>query len=287
LTLAIDCIECILVPPEETNSTLYRVQVLDRAVAIINALANVREDASLAELSELVHFHKSTVHRLVMVLERHRVIDRDPRTGRYRLGLRLFELGSAAVARFNVRDRARRHLENLMYHSDETVHLCVLDQGEVLYLDKMEPTRSVRLSSSIGRRNPVHCTAVGKAILACLPDPEVDDIIRRHGLARYTARTITTPAEFKAELRAVRERGYAVDDEENEDGVRCVAAVVLDHESRPAAAISVSAPSFRITMEKVPMLAEVVKEAAQALSLEWGHQPASIREISQKAIASK
>ena len=287
MTLAIDCIECILVPPEETNSTLYRVQVLDRAVAIINALANVREDASLAELSELVHFHKSTVHRLVMVLERHRVIDRDPRTGRYRLGLRLFELGSAAVARFNVRDRARRHLENLMYHSDETVHLCVLDQGEVLYLDKMEPTRSVRLSSSIGRRNPVHCTAVGKAILACLPDPEVDDIIRRHGLARYTARTITTPAEFKAELRAVRERGYAVDDEENEDGVRCVAAVVLDHESRPAAAISVSAPSFRITMEKVPMLAEVVKEAAQALSLEWGHQPASIREISQKAIASK
>ncbi len=285
MTLAIDCIECIVVPPEGTNSTLYRVQVLDRAVAIVNALANVREDASLAELSELVHFHKSTVHRLVMVLERHRIIDRDPKTGRYRLGLKLFELGSAAVARFNVRDRARRHLEHLMYHTDETVHLCVLDQGEVLYLDKMEPTRSVRLSSSIGRRNPVHCTAVGKAILACLPEQEVDDIIRRHGLPRFTTRTITTPAEFKAELRSVREKGYAVDDEEHEDGVRCVAVVVLDHENHPAAAISVSAPSFRITMEKVPMLAEAVKEAAQTLSLEWGHQPASIREIPQRAVA--
>ena len=97
------------------------------------------------------------------------MVQRDPQTGRYQLGLRLFELGSLAVGNFNVRERARPHLERLVYEVDETVHLCVLDAGEVLYLDKIEPSRSVRMSSRVGRRNPAHCTAVGKAMLEVGP----------------------------------------------------------------------------------------------------------------------
>src|SRR5437667_11809434 len=116
-----------------------------------------------------------------------------------------------AMGRFDVRDRARLHLEKLLYEVDETVHLCALDGGEVLYLDKMEPSRSVRMASRIGRRNPAHCTSVGKAIMAFLPEAEVDDILRQHGLKRLTAKTITTPAELKAELKLIRERGYAID----------------------------------------------------------------------------
>src|SRR4029453_865103 len=169
-------------PNRKTGSSPYKVQVLDRSLAILDALANARDDASLAELAEKVKLHKSTVHRLTSILERHRIVERDSQSGRYRLGLRLFELGSLAMGRFNIRDRAHPHLERLLYEVNETVHLCVLDAGEMMYLDKIEPVRSVRMSSRIGRRIPVHCTSVGKAILAFLPESEVDDILRQHGL---------------------------------------------------------------------------------------------------------
>lgn len=264
-------------PNRKTEPSPYKVQVLDRALAIIDALANVREDASLAELAERVKLHKSTVHRLTSILERHRIVEREPQSGRYRLGLRLFELGSIAMGRFDVRDRARPHLERLLYEVDETVHLCALDGGEVLYLDKMEPVRSVRMASRIGRRNPAHCTSVGKAIMAYLPESETDDILRQHGLKRATSKTITTPAELKAELKLIRDKGYSVDNEENEEGVRCIGVAVLDHSGRPIAAISVSAPSFRLPMEKVPVVAESVCKAARALSEESGYQPPAKR----------
>ena len=224
------------------------------------------------EISDRVKLHKSTVHRLLMILESYRMVERDPQSGRYHLGLRLFELGTIAVASFNVRERAGRYLERVVFEVDETVHLCVLDSGEVLYLEKIEPTRSVRMASRVGRRIPAHCTAVGKAILSRLPDRELDDILRRHGLRQFTPRTITTPAELKAELQVIRERGYSIDNEEIEDGVRCVAATILDHAERPIAAISVSAPAFRLPLEKVPIVADSVTRAARELSQECGYR---------------
>jgi len=260
------------VSESETKASPYRVQVLDRALAILNALATAGHDASLVELAETVKLHKSTVHRLVMILERDRMVERDPRTGRYHLGLRLFELGTIAMASFNISEKAHRHLERIGYEVHETVHLCILDGGEVLYLDKIEPSRSVRMACQIGRRNPAHCTAVGKAMLACLAEREVDDILRQHGLPRRTPKTITTPAELKAELKAVRERGYSIDNEEVEEGVRCVGAAVLDHSGRPLAAISVSAPAFRLPLDKAPVVAASICRAAQALSEESGYK---------------
>jgi len=257
------------VSESETKSP-YKVQVLDRSFAILNALAAAGRDASLVELAGRVNLHKSTVHRLLMILESYRIVERNPQTGRYHLGLRLFELGTIAIGSFNVRERARRHLERVVFEVDETVHLCVLDAGEVLYLEKIEPSRSVRMSSRIGRRNPAHCTGVGKAMLAYLPEGDVEEILRRHGLARLTSNTITTPAELKVELQAIRERGYSVDNEEVEEGVRCVGAPVLDHTGRPLAAISVSAPAFRLPMEKIPVVAASVTRAAQDLSRECG-----------------
>jgi DNA-binding IclR family transcriptional regulator len=264
-------------PNRKTDSSPYKVQVLDRSLAIIDALANARDDASLAELAVKVKLHKSTVHRLTSILERHGIVERDTRSGRYRLGLRLFELGNIAMGRFNIRDRAHPHLERLLYEVNETVHLCVLDAGEMMYLDKIEPVRSVRMSSRIGRRIPVHCTSVGKAILAFLPESEVDDILRQHGLKRLTPKTITTPAELKADLKLVRDRGYAIDNEEIEEGVRCIGAPILDHSGRPIAAISASAPSFRLPMDKIQTIAASVCRAALALSQESGYQPASKR----------
>jgi DNA-binding IclR family transcriptional regulator len=151
----------------------------------------------------------------------------------------------------------------------------VLEGGEVLYLDKIEPSRTVRLSSRIGLRNPAHCTAVGKAMMAWLTDAEVENIVQRHGMRRFTTKTLTTLAELRAELAKIREIGYAVDDEEHEDDVRCVAAVVRDHAGLPAAAMSIAAPSFRIPREKVPVFAKTICKAAQELSREWGFNPAT------------
>ncbi|HUI54048.1 MAG TPA: IclR family transcriptional regulator [Bryobacteraceae bacterium] len=256
----------------ETKASPYRVQVLDRAWAIIDTLAAGRGDNSLMELSEKLRLHKSTVHRLLMILERRRVVERDSQTGRYRLGLRLFELGAVAISRFNIRERALPHLERVLFEVDETVHLCVLDAGEVLYVEKIEPSRSVRMASRIGRRNGAHCSAVGKAMLAHLPERELDEILKQHGLPRVTQRTIVTPADLKADLKAVRERGYAIDNEESEEGLRCVGAVVLGHDGRPLGAISISAPSFRLPLEKVPAVAASVCRAARALSAESGYQ---------------
>jgi DNA-binding IclR family transcriptional regulator len=257
--------------PSERKSSPYKVQVLDRVLAILDALAAERGDASVSELSEALQLHKSTVHRLLMILSQYRLVERDG-NGRYHLGLKLFELGTVAISKFNIKDRARTHLQKLLDEVDETVHLCVLDSGEVLYLDKIESTRSVRMACRTGRRNPAHCTAVGKAILAHLPERDVDELLKLHGMPRLTPKTITTPAELKADLKAIRERGYSIDDEEVEEGVRCVGAAVLGHYGRPLAAISVSSPSFRVTMEKVPVIASALCKAARALSLESGYQ---------------
>jgi len=128
------------------------------------------------------------------------MVEREPQSGRYRLGWRLFELGAVAISRFNIRDCARPHLERVLFETDETVHLCVLDAGEVLYIDKAEPSRSVRMASKIGRLSPAHCSAVGKAMLAHLPERELDEILKQRGLVRMTPTTIVTPADLKAEI---------------------------------------------------------------------------------------
>jgi DNA-binding IclR family transcriptional regulator len=181
-------------------------------------------------------------------------------------------LGSVAIARFNIRDRTRLHLQRLVLEVDETVHLCVLDAGEVLYLDKIEPSRSVRMASRIGRRTAVHCSAVGKVILAHLPEREADQILEQRGLPRHTPKTIVTMADLKADLKITLRRGYAIDNEEAEEGLRCVAAAILGRNGRPLGAISTSAPSFRLPLDKVPMVAAAVCAAARALSEESGYQ---------------
>ncbi len=263
-------------PHYETERSPYRVQVLDRALLVLQELSENGPDLTLAEVSQALRLPKSTVHRLLMVLERHKLIEKNSSTGKYRLGLKLFELGTRAVTQLNLRDRARPFLERLVRETSETVHLCVYDAGEVVYVDKVEPERSVRLSSSIGRRNPAYSTAVGKAILAYLPEARVEAAVEKHGLRPITSKTITTMLELKAELAKVRQRGYAVDNEESEPGCSCVGAAVRGFGPEPVAAISVSAPAFRLTKRKIPEVAKSVMRAAQELSAELGYKPAGI-----------
>ncbi len=257
-------------PHRKTRSSPYRAQVLDRAVSILNAIAARQDDLSVADLCSQLKLHKSTVHRLIMVLEGHRLVTRNPENGRYRLGLKLFELGSKAIGSLDLRERSRPHLTRLLQETRETVHLCILDLGDVVYLEKMEPERSMRTASRVGVRHAAYCTAVGKAMMAELPERELDALLDQIELKPITSRTITSPNVFRAELKRIRSRGYALDDEEIEEGLRCVGAAVRDHSGRAIAAVSMSGPSFRMTDAQIPKLAESVCRAAMALSIELG-----------------
>lgn len=248
----------------------YQIQVLDRALALLEALSHQGPDLTLAQISKHLKLHKSTAHRLIMVLERHKLIEKNSNTGKYRLGLKLFELGTKAIGQLDLRERTRPFLERAVRETGETGHLCVYDDGEVVYLDKIEPSRSVRLTSSVGRRNPAYCTAVGKAIMAYLPETQVEEAVRKHRLDQLTRKTITNMLDLRADLAKVRSLGYAIDDEEHEEGVLCVGAAVWSVGEYPIAAISVSGPIFRLSHEKVPAVAESIMVIAKALSHELG-----------------
>ncbi len=250
----------------------YRIQVLDRAVTILELLWRAGAGLSLQELSVQSGVNPNTVRRIVKALAYHRLVEEEEGTGRYRLGMKLFELGSSVVARLDVRARARPYLERLVLETGETAHLCILDRGEVLYLDKHEPMRTMRIPSEVGRRNPAYCTAVGKALLAYVPEEELEELVRQRGLRAYTRRTITTLAELKQELARVREQGYAVDNEEFEEGLKCIGAPVRDYSGRVVASISIAGPAFRLTEERIPVLAQSVMEVARELSEELGYR---------------
>ena len=217
-----------------------------------------------------------------MVLEQHRLVVKNPETGRYRLGLRLYELGSRAIDGLDLRGRARPYLDRLQAEFGETVFLCILDEGQVFYVEKVESQQSVRTACTVGSRAPAYCTAVGKAMLAELPEAEVAKVVRRWGLKPITANTITTASALKEELKAVRARGYAIDDEEKEEGLRCVSAAVRGHSGKLFAAMSVSGPAFRMTKERIPGVGRSVMRAANELSAELGFQGAPL-EVARRA----
>jgi DNA-binding IclR family transcriptional regulator len=253
----------------------YRVQVLDRALGILDLLSSEGPEVPLTELSGRLKLHKSTVHRLLMVLERHRLVERESATGKYRLGLKLFELGSKAVAHVDLGERARPSLKRLVFETGETAHLCILDRGEVLSLANVESPRTIRTPSTVGRRTAAHCTASGKVLLAHLPEEDLNDLINQNGLTTYTRNTITVPAELKSELQKVRDRGWALDNEEIEDNLKCIGAPVRNHSGRVVASISIAGPAFRLTAEKSPVLAQLVVKIAEELSAELGYSPPS------------
>lgn len=238
---------------------------------LLDCFTRERPELGVSELSRLVGMHKATVHRILMALEHHGLMEQDAATEKYRLGLKLLELGSRVVARLELPAVARPELERLVAQTGETAHLVVVDQDEGLYLEKVESPRPFRMPSQVGRRLPLHCTGVGKAILAFLEPAERQRIIEARGLRRFTPNTITDPGALADELRRIRERGYSVDNEEVEIGLRCVGAPVFNHFGRVAAGISIAGPAARLTDQEIPRLAEAVKACAAAISARLGY----------------
>ncbi len=253
----------------------YSSQVLDRVVRILECFGPERTDLRLVEIARATGLHKSTLYRLLEAMRAHRLLGFDPATGCYHPGLKLFEIGSLAAGRFELDRHAHPTLEHLATVSGETAHLCVLDGSDVVYVAKVECTRTLRIPSAVGQRNPAYCTGVGKAILAFLSPAQIDAYIASTPLRPFTRKTLTSATELKANLRQIATQGYAVDDQEREEGVRCVAAPVRDHTGKVAAAISIAGPSIRVTKERVPELAGHVMRAADEISAHLGYRAAS------------
>jgi IclR family acetate operon transcriptional repressor len=245
---------------------------LEKGLKILAALAAAGEGIGLSDLSRRLGLNKSTVYRMLTTLKAYGYVDQEPTTGKYILGLKILELSGSLLDRLDVRAVAHPYLKELAARSQEVAHMVVKDGDEAVYIDKVEGNRTIRMYSQIGRRVALHSTAVGKAILAFLPPEEVEKIIARRDLPRFTSRTITTMAALQAELARVRERGYSIDDGENEEGIRCVGAPIFDYRGQVVAALSISGPTLHVTLERVPELGRLVRQAGGEISRRLGYK---------------
>jgi DNA-binding IclR family transcriptional regulator len=219
--------------------------------------------------------HVSTVHRLLATLVDRGYVRQDPETSRYHLGSRVFALASAADVHLDVRLVARPYLERLMRAAAETANLVIATQEEVVYIDQVESAQLVKMFTQPGMRAPLYCTGCGKVILA-YRSPEAIEPVLGGPLPRHTGHTISARPALEAELERIRKEGFAVDNEEMEDGVRCIAVPVFDRRGDIAAALSVSGPTTRMTVQRVASLAPVAKGIALELSQALGYQLAPL-----------
>jgi DNA-binding IclR family transcriptional regulator len=243
-------------------------QSLDRALVLLDELAG--GPRTLDQLAGRLSVHKTTVLRLLRTLESHRFVQRDG-VRYYRLGTALFELGFRALDERDVRRSAEPALRALNAETGHTVHLASHEDGEVIYIDKYESRHNVRMYSRIGRRAPLHCTAVAKVLVAALPEDERAEIAASITYERMTRNTITTPRAYLAELVRVAERGYAIDDEEHEEHIHCVAAPVRGARGEVLAAMSLSVPQVVLDLDGLLDLVPALLAAASAASAACGY----------------
>ncbi|HDN85172.1 MAG TPA: IclR family transcriptional regulator, partial [Candidatus Aerophobetes bacterium] len=200
-----------------------------------------------------------------------RFVEQDGENKKYRLGLRLLELGNVVQSQLDIRRIAFPYLKKLNRETNETAYLVVLAEKRIVYVDCVESTARLRVRPLFGERVPLHCTSLGKAIMAFLPEYEVERIIKEEGLTRFTSNTITDPGLLKKELELIRERGYAIDNMEHEEGIRCVGASIRNSRGEVFAAISLSGPSQRLSFERIRKIAPLVIQAAREISAKMGY----------------
>jgi DNA-binding IclR family transcriptional regulator len=249
------------------------IRSVAKALGIVDLLALRQRSMALGEIADEMDLPKSTAHGLISTMQDFGYLDQSPFDGRYRLGVRFFEIGSVVASNWDVRKAAAPFIQQLVNNMEETVHLVVLDKGEVLYIDKRESNHSIRIVSQVGTRLPAHCTGVGKVMLAFLEPSEVEYIIKKKGLTRYTQKTITDPNILKAELDKIRLQGYAVDNEEIMASLRCVAAPIMNHEGTACAAISISGTTSRLKGDRLKQAVDEIIKTAADISKELGYRP--------------
>ncbi|WP_245272881.1 IclR family transcriptional regulator [Microvirga lotononidis] len=254
-----------LEPRSERNS----LKSMHKAMAVLDCFSRYDRALSLSEISERCKMPKTTVHRLVTSLREVKLLEQDKERDRYRMGIRLFELGSIVLANLDLHREARALVDRLSSISGEAAHLCIFDGSNMVIVEHREPGgHSVNWTTTLSI-SPSYCTGVGKAALAFQDNVTIERVIRQ-GLVPYTPNTITDPNVLRKELKLTRERGYSIDEAEHQPDVRCVAAPIYNAAGRVFAALSVTGPADRVTKDRVPGLAELVVATANQLSRQLG-----------------
>ncbi|WP_407180997.1 IclR family transcriptional regulator [Bradyrhizobium sp. STM 3562] len=244
------------------------VQSVDRALQIIETLAEDDEGYRLTDLAIRTGLSPSTVHRLLTTLENRRFVQFDREESKWHIGAQSFVVGSTFVRRRNFAAQALPYLRKLRDQTRETANLAVVDDESIIVVSRIESREIMRSLTKVGGRVAMIASGLGKAVLATYSDADVNAIIRRQGMPRVTEKSIVRPGELFKELEAVRRQGYAVDNEEARLGLRCVAAVVFNDCGEPFAAISVSGMADRLTDERLPEIGAIVREVAAELTAE-------------------
>lgn len=242
------------------------VQSLLRALSLLKTLARHDQGLGLSEAAKETALAVSTAHRLLSTLQQENFVRFDAERGVWLVGVQSFIVGSAFLRSRELTGVARPIMRQLMEASGETVNLAVEESGEAVYVAQIECRKTMRAIARPGGRAAMHCSGVGKALLAATPDEDVTRILAQRGLPVATPKTITSASALRAELNAIRQRGYAIDDEENGIGLRCVAAVVYDEDGRPIAALSLSGPTARIGDDLLPSLGQAISDAADRIT---------------------
>jgi DNA-binding IclR family transcriptional regulator len=258
----------------QTSKPSNLVQTIERVSSLFDIVGQNPQGISIRDLSAKIRLPKGTIHRLLSSLAYFGYVRQDPKTRNYFLGLKLVDLGNLLLSQLDLRKEAEPFLRDLAERTKETVHMVFLDRNEIVYIDKVETDHSpggLRMASRVGLRNPAHSCAVGKVLLSHLSEDELSHIIEEKGLPKRTENTITDPIRLKEQLKIVRIQGVAIDDEENERGIRCVAAPIYNEVGRAVAAVSISGPAFRITKRVIQeRLKREVMETALKISQRLG-----------------
>ncbi len=257
-------------PKKKTADRSPQVQSLTRALVILEILADHDNGLSLTELAGLASLPTSTTHRLLTTLENKRFVRFNRSTNLWSVGVQSFVVGNAFARSRNFVPLAKIFMRHLMDQAGETVNLATQDNEEVVYLAQVECREMMRAFVRPGARTPMFCSAVGKALLAAQPEADYNRAMRHRSLAATTPNAILSTPEFMNILEEVRRCGYALDDEEQAIGMRCVASVIYDENGGPLAAISVSGPSARITDERIPILGALVNKTCSDITADFG-----------------
>jgi IclR family transcriptional regulator, KDG regulon repressor len=248
------------------------VKSVSRALHIIDIVSSEKDGLGVTEIAKQMDINKSSVYRILSTLVQYGYIEQDKETERYKLGYKFLDISSKLLESIDLRREAKPYLRELEKETNEVIHLVVYDQGEVIYIEKLEGTETLRMHSKVGKRAPMHCTGVGKAILAHLPLNVVLEIIERKGLPKHTDFTITDRDALLKELEKVKQKGYALDLEENEYGIRCIAVPIFDYSGNVVAAVSISGPTIRMTDERIEKLQERIRYIGRQISERLGYR---------------
>ncbi len=251
------------------------VQAVDRALSLLEILAKENSAVSISELARKSGLKLSTVHRLLVTMMNKSFIAQDPITSHYKLGIRTFEIGNAALSSFDLRNIARPYLKQLTEKVNETTNLAVLDGAEVIYIDQIESTNIVivKMFARLGSRGPAYCTGTGKVLLADLATDELIKRLNKIEFVRFTPQTLTNIDQLITVLAKIKQDGFALDYSERDEGVTCVAAPIRNYEGRVIAALSVSGPENRMETDRINNeVLPAVREASDSISTRLGYR---------------